>query len=165
MLTSLIPLLLLVVVMFVMTRSAKRKQAAAADMRNQMQPGTGVRTIGGIYATVQAVSDDAVLLEVAPGVLATFAKNAIATVVDEEEFARVTDGVLSAGLPEGFTTDDIPEDASALDEYEVESDAADDDKPAKIDMTKSDEAEADEAAAEETDSDAAKADLRKGGAQ
>ncbi|MEU6612118.1 preprotein translocase subunit YajC, partial [Streptomyces shenzhenensis] len=30
-----------------MTRSAKKKQQQANDMRNQMQPGSGVRTIGG----------------------------------------------------------------------------------------------------------------------
>ena len=41
-------------------------------MRNQMQPGTGVRTIGGMYATVKEVHDDTVLLEVAPGVHADF---------------------------------------------------------------------------------------------
>ena len=53
-------------------------------MRNDMQPGAGVRTIGGMYATVKEVHDDTVLLEVAPGVHAVFAKNAIGAVLDDD---------------------------------------------------------------------------------
>ena len=65
---TLLPFIVLIGAMFLMTRSAKKKQQAAAQMRNEMQPGTGIRTIGGMYATVKEVHDDAVLLEVAPGV-------------------------------------------------------------------------------------------------
>ena len=67
-LVTLLPFIVLIGAMFLMTRSAKKKQQAAAQMRNDMQPGTGVRTIGGMYATVKEISDDTVLLEVAPGV-------------------------------------------------------------------------------------------------
>ena len=58
-------------------------------MRDQMQPGTGVRTIGGMYATVKEIREDSVLLEVAPGTHALFAKNAIGAVLDDEEFDRI----------------------------------------------------------------------------
>ncbi len=67
-LVTLLPFIVLIGAMFLMTRSAKKKQQAAAQMRNEMQPGTGVRTIGGMYATVKEVSDDTVLLDAGPGV-------------------------------------------------------------------------------------------------
>ena len=57
-----------------------------------MQPGTGVRTIGGMYATVKELHDDTVLLEVGPGVHAVYAKNAIGAVLDDAEYNRIVHG-------------------------------------------------------------------------
>src|SRR3954470_8246735 len=82
---TLLPFIVLIGAMFLMTRSAKKKQQAAQQMRNEMQPGTGVRTIGGMYATVKEIHEDSVLLEVAPGVHAIYAKNAIGAVLADEE--------------------------------------------------------------------------------
>ncbi|MHA6764545.1 preprotein translocase subunit YajC [Streptacidiphilus sp. PAMC 29251] len=91
------PTLLLIMVvmlgaMFLMTRSAKKKQQTALEMRNKLEPGSGIRTIGGMYALVKAVNDDSVELEVAPGVYAIYAKNAIATVMDGAEYNRIVHG-------------------------------------------------------------------------
>ncbi|RSS80353.1 preprotein translocase subunit YajC [Streptomyces sp. WAC06614] len=91
--------------MFLMTRSAKKKQQAAAQMRDHMTPGTGVRTIGGMYATVKEVNDDTVLLELAPGVHAVFAKNAIGAVLEDAEYNRIVHGT---------ETPVVPDDASSL---------------------------------------------------
>ena len=44
--------------MLLMTRSAKNKQRRPPQMRDEMQPGSGVRTIGGMYAIVKEVHDD-----------------------------------------------------------------------------------------------------------
>ena len=116
-------LLIVVVVMmgamFMMTRSAKKKQAAASEMRNKMEPGSGVRTIGGMYALVKAVNDDSVELEVAPGVYAIYTKSAIAVVLDGAEYNRIVHG----DEPEddeidgeaGETTADETDDAIVLD--------------------------------------------------
>ena len=71
-------------------------------MRDQMQPGSGVRTIGGMYARVKEVHDDTVLLEVAPGVHAVFTKNAIGAVLAEEEYDRLVNN----DVP--LTFDDAP---------------------------------------------------------
>ena len=71
-LVTLLPFLVLIGAMFLMTRSAKNKQRQAAQMRDQMTPGTGVRTIGGLYATVKEIREDTVLLEIAPGTHALF---------------------------------------------------------------------------------------------
>src|SRR2546430_549672 len=66
--TILLPFIVLIGAMFLMTRSAKRKQQQAAAMRNELQPGSGVRTIGGIYATVKEINEDTVLLDTGAGV-------------------------------------------------------------------------------------------------
>ncbi|MGW2182116.1 preprotein translocase subunit YajC [Streptomyces sp. NPDC001732] len=122
---TLLPFIVLIGAMFLMTRSAKKKQAAAVQMRNEMQPGTGVRTIGGMYATVKAVHDDTVLLEVAPGVHAVYAKNAVGAVLDDEEYNRIVHGddALDGAI--------VPDDASSLTEAD---EAASDD--AAIDLEK-----------------------------
>ncbi|MEU9607807.1 preprotein translocase subunit YajC [Streptomyces sp. NPDC048057] len=110
-LLTFLPFIVLIGAMFLMTRSAKKKQQQAADMRDSMQPGTGVRTIGGMYATVKEISDDTVLLEVAPGVHAVYAKNAIGAVLDDEEYNRIVHGDVPAEeIPA------VPDDASSLTE-------------------------------------------------
>jgi len=131
-LVTLLPFIVLIGAMFLMTRSAKKKQQAAAQMRNDMQPGTGVRTIGGMYATVKEVHDDMVLLEVAPGIHAVYAKNAIGAVLDDDEYNRIVHGDDDA-----FKTDDavVPDDASSLTETDDTPDTA------KIDLGKKPEAE------------------------
>ena len=112
----LLPFIVLIGAMFLMTRSAKKKQQQAVEMRNQMQPGSGVRTIGGMYATVKEVGDETVLLEVAPGVHAVYAKNAIGAVLEDAEYNRIVHG-----------DDDtvVPDDASSLTETAETAEQAD----------------------------------------
>jgi preprotein translocase subunit YajC len=90
-----------------MTRSAKKKQQQALEMRNKMEPGSGIRTIGGMYALVKAVNEESVELEVAPGVFAIYAKNAIAVVMDGAEYNRIVHG--------DEIEDDAADDAVAVD--------------------------------------------------
>jgi preprotein translocase subunit YajC len=107
----LLPFIVLIGAMFVMTRSAKNKQRQAVEMRNQMVPGSGVRTIGGMYAVVKEAHDDVVLLELTDGVHVHFAKNAIGAVLDENEFNRIVHGI----EPEDDAHDDEGADAISLD--------------------------------------------------
>ncbi|WP_329397185.1 preprotein translocase subunit YajC [Streptomyces melanogenes] len=137
-LVTLLPFIVLIGAMFLMTRSAKRKQQQAASMREEMQPGTGVRTIGGMYATVKELGDDTVLLEVAPGVHAVYAKNAIGAVLSDEEYNRIVHG------DSGETSDlpAVPDDASSLTETtEHTADTAEAAPADKIDLGKKDEAD------------------------
>ncbi|CAM5245310.1 preprotein translocase subunit YajC [Streptomyces narbonensis] len=134
---TLLPFIVLIGAMFLMTRSAKKKQQAAAQMRDEMQPGTGVRTIGGMYATVKEIGDETVLLEVAPGVHAVYAKNAIGAVLQDSEYNRIVHG----DDPESDTDTVVPDDASSLTETAEPEDAA-----PKADLTK--KADAAEAASE-----------------
>ncbi|MFC5219474.1 preprotein translocase subunit YajC [Streptomyces coerulescens] len=132
-LVTLLPFIVLIGAMFLMTRSAKKKQQQAADMRNQMQPGSGVRTIGGMYGTVKEVSDDTVLLDAGPGVELLFAKNAIGAVLSDDEYNRIVHGI-----EHDLKSDVVPDDASSLtDTDEPDAAAASDDKA--VDFGKKDE--------------------------
>jgi preprotein translocase subunit YajC len=111
----LLPFILLIGVMLLMTRSAKNKQRQAMEMRDSMEPGTGVRTIGGMYALVKEVHEDTVLLEISPGVHAHFAKNAIGAVLEIEEYERIISGEPLYAEEESPV---VPDDASALTEDE-----------------------------------------------
>ncbi|MFI9627746.1 preprotein translocase subunit YajC [Streptomyces sp. NPDC052042] len=122
-LVSLLPFVVLIGAMFLMTRSAKKKQAAAVQMRDEMQPGAGVRTIGGMYATVKEVHDDTVLLEVAPGVHAIYAKNAIGAVLDPVEYNRIVHGDDEESLDLDGTV--VPDDASSLTEADATASTSD----------------------------------------
>ncbi|WLQ44208.1 preprotein translocase subunit YajC [Streptomyces laculatispora] len=143
---TLLPFIVLIGAMFLMTRSAKKKQAAAATMRNEMQPGTGVRTIGGMYATVKELHDDSVLLEIAPGVHAVYAKNSIGAVLDDAEYNRIVHGDEEEELDVDGAV--VPDDASSLTELD---DATDEDTSdvAKIDLGK--KAEEDDTEADDTE--------------
>ncbi|MGX1913184.1 preprotein translocase subunit YajC [Streptomyces phaeochromogenes] len=149
-LVTLLPFIVLIGAMFLMTRSAKKKQNAAAQMRNDMQPGSGVRTIGGMYATVKEVNEDTVLLDAGPGVDLLFAKNAIGAVLSDDEYNRLVHGI------EHDLKDDeavVPDDASSLTETDEPADDSDD-KP--IDLGKKDAA--DEPVDESADAEPKKAD-------
>ncbi|MEU0403486.1 preprotein translocase subunit YajC [Streptomyces sp. NPDC006197] len=136
-LSTLLIFLVPLAAMFLMTRSAKKKQQAAVQMRNEMQPGTGVRTIGGMYATVKEIGDETVLLEVAPGVHAVYAKNAIGAVLEDSEYNRIVHGD-----EESDADPVVPDDASSLTEAAEDTQTVED--APKADLTKkSDAAETD----------------------
>ncbi|CAM5515886.1 preprotein translocase subunit YajC [Streptomyces tanashiensis] len=135
---TLLPFIVLIGAMFLMTRSAKKKQQAAAQMRNEMQPGTGVRTIGGMYATVKEIGDETVLLEVAPGVHAVYAKNAIGAVLEDSEYNRIVHGDDEESDAETV----VPDDASSLTEAAeaTDKDAETVEDAPKADLTKKSDA-------------------------
>ncbi|MFF0012419.1 preprotein translocase subunit YajC [Streptomyces sp. NPDC005374] len=138
-LVTLLPFIVLIGAMFLMTRSAKKKQQTAANMRNDMQPGSGVRTIGGMYGTVKEVGDDTVLLDAGPGVDLLFAKNAIGAVLSDDEYNRIVHGIEHDLKSD---SDVVPDDASSLTETDESADeaaAASDEK--SVDLGKKDTAE------------------------
>ncbi|MEU3314597.1 preprotein translocase subunit YajC [Streptomyces sp. NPDC048387] len=137
-LVTLLPFIVLIGAMFLMTRSAKKKQQQAAQMRDHMTAGTGVRTIGGMYATVKEIGEDTVTLEVAPGVHAVYAKNAIGAVLADDEYNRIVHGAPTDELT-------VPDDASSLTgtdspktDLSKDKDSAPEDAP-KLDLNKDDE--------------------------
>ncbi|WP_406352487.1 preprotein translocase subunit YajC [Streptomyces sp. NBC_01635] len=150
-LLTLLPFIVLIGAMFLMTRSAKKKQQQAIDMRNQMQPGSGVRTIGGMYATVKEVSEDTVLLDAGPGVELLFAKNSIGAVLTDEEYNRIVHGIEHDLKSDA---DVVPDDASSLTETD-DSSAASDDAP--VDFGKKDTADTADTAEASADTEPADA--------
>ncbi|MFH0177874.1 preprotein translocase subunit YajC [Streptomyces cacaoi] len=120
---TLLPFIVLIGAMFLMTRSAKKKQQQAAAMRNDMQPGSGVRTIGGMYATVKEVNEDTVLLDAGPGVDLLFAKNSIGAVLTDDEYNRIVHGIEHDLKSD---SDVVPDDASSLTESAETDDSVDD---------------------------------------
>lgn len=138
----LLPLILIVGVMFMMSRSAKNKQRQASEMRNKMEPGTGVRTIGGMYAVVKEVNEETVLLELTDGVHAHFAKNAIAVVLGEDEFNRIVHGIDPEGLDEdgAEAVESADGDAGTDGDDAKDAGTSDDAEDAPIDLSKSDTA-------------------------
>jgi preprotein translocase subunit YajC len=150
-LLTLLPFIVLIGAMFLMTRSAKKKQQQAVEMRNQMQPGSGVRTIGGMYATVKEVNEDTVLVDAGPGVELLFAKNSIGAVLTDDEYNRIVHGVEHDLKSDA---DVVPDDASSLtDTGDSAADATADDKA--VDLGKKDAADepADDAPAGEAKTD------------
>ncbi|MFF4213000.1 preprotein translocase subunit YajC [Streptomyces sp. NPDC001796] len=152
---TLLPFIVLIGAMFLMTRSAKRKQQQAAQMRNDMQPGSGVRTIGGMYATVKEVNDDTVLLDAGPGVELLFAKNAIGAVLTDDEYNRIVHGIEHDLKADGAV---VPDDASSLTETDEPATASSGPSDDKVDLGKKDadaasDAKADEAEPKKTDGD------------
>lgn len=89
----LILVLLFAVMWLVVIRPQKRKQREQQAMIDSLAPGAEILTAGGLYGRVSRVTDDEVLLEIAPGVEVRLAKRAVAAVmpsdtedeVDEEE--------------------------------------------------------------------------------
>jgi len=144
---TLLPFILILGVMFMMSRSNKNRQRQALQMRESMQPGMGVRTIGGMYAAVKEIRDDTVLLEVSPGTHALYSKNAIQAVLETEEYERIVHGA-----PEELSPEDtvVPDDISSL--------TSEDDSKVDLGKSAADDAEEaseeePEAAADETESD------------
>lgn len=150
---TLLPFIVLIAAMFLMTRSAKKKQQQAANMRNEMQPGSGVRTIGGMYATVKEVNEDTVLLDAGPGVELLFAKNAIGAVLTDDEYNRIVHGIEHDLKSDA---DIVPDDASSLtetDESDSPAAAASDDKAVDLGKKDADEDGTDTAEAAEAKAD------------
>ena len=71
------------VLYFVTIRPQRNRQRAAQQTQRGVVPGTRVRTTAGMYATVVAVEDQDVILEVAPGVEVRYLRRAIMDVVPD----------------------------------------------------------------------------------
>lgn len=63
-LVSLVPLILMFVVMyFIMIRPQRKKQKEEEKMRNNIQIGDEILTIGGFYGRVVSIKEDALVIE------------------------------------------------------------------------------------------------------
>jgi preprotein translocase subunit YajC len=83
--TILFLLLLFGVVYFLMIRPQQKRRREAQTMQNTLGPGDEIVTIGGLHGTVVSIDSDVATLEIAPGVVVTFARPAIARVLPRPE--------------------------------------------------------------------------------
>ncbi len=67
--------------MYFSTKKQKRLAAATRHMQDSLVPGARVMTTSGLHATVTAVADDTIELEVSPGVRTTWVRAAVREVV------------------------------------------------------------------------------------
>ncbi|MEZ0353826.1 preprotein translocase subunit YajC [Mycobacterium sp. pR1184] len=73
--------------MYLASRRQKKAMQATIDLHESLQPGDRVHTTSGLEATVVALTDDTVDLEIAPGVVTTWMKLAIRDkILPEDDF-------------------------------------------------------------------------------
>jgi preprotein translocase subunit YajC len=95
--------------MYFASRRQRRAMQATIDLHESLQPGDRVHTTSGLEATVVAITDDTVDLEIAPGVMTTWMKLAVRDRVEPDD-------------PEDFDDDEVAE----SDDLEDSDDSADD---------------------------------------
>ena len=82
---SFLPLLMIIllfgVMYFMMIRPQQKRRREAEQMQRSLAVGDDIVTIGGLHATVVAVDDDVVTVELSPGVTARYSRPAIARVL------------------------------------------------------------------------------------
>jgi preprotein translocase subunit YajC len=109
-LLSYLPFIFIIAIGYLLlVRPARARQRKAMENRSQLAPGVEVITTAGLIATVVSVDDDAVTLEVAPGVHSRYIKGAIARVN-----APLEEPVEATGPPE----EQIPADTTDVDKPE-----------------------------------------------
>jgi preprotein translocase subunit YajC len=77
-------LAILGVFMFFASRRQKRAMQATIDLHESLRIGDQVQTTSGLHATIKRIADDTVDLEIAPGVVTTWAKLAIRERIEPE---------------------------------------------------------------------------------
>jgi preprotein translocase subunit YajC len=109
---------------FVTIRPQRRRQQQAQQTQRNVEPGARVRTTAGMYATVIAIEDQDVILEIAPGVEARFMRRSIMDVVPdgtEPEYAAEPED--SSDDEPQDSAEDAPEDSAETYSH-TEDDAA-----------------------------------------
>ena len=77
--------LILVAFYFLIIRPQRTRARQAAQLQARLVPGVEIMTTAGLFGRVVEVHDDALVLEVSPGVLVRFAKAAVGRIVDAED--------------------------------------------------------------------------------
>ncbi|MGH3738138.1 MAG: preprotein translocase subunit YajC [Micromonosporaceae bacterium] len=77
--------LIIAAMYFFMIRPQQRQRRQTQEMQSKLGVGDQVITIGGLYGTVVEADDEAVTLEVAPGVTNKYLRGAVSRVVSPTE--------------------------------------------------------------------------------
>lgn len=109
-----------VVFYFLLIRPQSKRRREQLQLQSAVEPGVRVVTTSGMHATVAAVDDDGVVLEIAPGVEVRFVKQAVMNVVKDD----------------AEDLDDLDEETEDADEPEQTGDG----EPGAVDLGKKDDA-------------------------
>ena len=83
---SLLPIVAIVAIFWLLIiRPAQRRQKQIAEVQSSIAPGETVMLTSGIFGTVTDVVDDALIVEVAPGVGIKVARGAVGSVIRPDE--------------------------------------------------------------------------------
>jgi len=118
-LTLLLPLILIVGMIWFMSRSQRKQRERQAKTVAALTPGTKVITTSGLVGIVEETDDEYVTLEISEGVLVQVVKAAVGRVIPDED----------ASADEAETSTE----ATASDET-ADADEAGDDDAAKVDV-------------------------------
>ena len=77
--------LIFVMMYFFTIRPQRKRQQDQSKMIQELQRGDKIVTIGGLYGTVESVSEDSVTIRVESGTTMRFIKSAIATKITEQQ--------------------------------------------------------------------------------
>jgi preprotein translocase subunit YajC len=125
----LFPAILVAAFYLLFIRPARSRAKALSQLQDSLAPGVEVMTTSGMFATVAAIEDDAVVLEPSPGVTLRFAKAAVARVVTATEpVADVVDEADTSDSDDHPRADDVQSDPT-LDGPATP--APEDDRPAR----------------------------------
>ncbi|TCC08241.1 preprotein translocase subunit YajC [Kribbella soli] len=119
--TLLLPLILIVGMIWFMSRSQRKQRERQAQTVASLMPGTKVITTSGLVGIVEETDDEYVTLEISEGVLVQVVKAAVGRVVPEED--------TSADEAETST-----EATAAEETADADTDEAADDDAAKVDV-------------------------------
>lgn len=82
---ELLPLLVIVAIAYLLiVRPAKRRQQAMATMQSALEVDSPIMLTSGFYGTVRVLHEDRIEVELAPGVVITVARGAVASVLPVE---------------------------------------------------------------------------------
>jgi preprotein translocase subunit YajC len=105
-------------------RPARARQRQQLQLQTQVEPGVTVMTTSGIFGVVDAIEDDAIMLEIAPDTIVRVARAAIGRVVPEpvEDESDLDDDDYDDDLDdfEDDLGDDVDADGSVPEDSHVE---------------------------------------------
>jgi preprotein translocase subunit YajC len=106
--------------MYFSSRRQRRAMQATIDLQESLQPGDRVHTTSGLEATIVAITDDTLDLEIAPGVVTTWMKLAVRDRIepdDSEDFDEVDE------VDEVAESDDLEDSDDSADDHRVTKDS------------------------------------------
>jgi preprotein translocase subunit YajC len=123
--TLLLPLILIVGMIWFMSRTQRKQRQRQAETVAALTPGTKVITTSGLVGIVEETDDDYVTLEISEGVLVQVVKNAIGRVIPDEDVHADEPAADTAEADEPAATADKDAEKDSVDVPDAGKDKAD----------------------------------------